>query len=34
MTPELTAVFREMLRQFVATEIEVGMTFAAIAATE
>ena len=30
MDPELTAVFREMLRQFVATEIEVGMTFAGL----
>ena len=34
MDPELTAVFREMLREFVATEIAVGMTFAGIATTE
>jgi hypothetical protein len=34
MEPELTAVFEELTRQFIAAEIRIGLTFARMAARE
>ena len=32
MEPELTAVFEELTRQFIAAEIKIGLIFARVAA--
>ena len=34
MEPELTAIFEELARQFIAVEIRIGLAFAKVAARE